>query len=84
MNILTTVHNNGIVNQCQIIHDLDDPDNKTQVQLIWNGEIHATHIGLNSEPGPHGGKIKNYRAIYLDGIMVVKNGKPYPRKWWEF
>jgi hypothetical protein len=84
MNILTTVYRNGIVNQVQIVEDLDDQDNKTHTQLIWNGQIRAMVVGLNREPSEHGGTIKNYKAIYLNGIMIVKHGKVWPRRWWQF
>lgn len=85
MNLLTTVYNNGIVNQVQITNDLDDLDNQTLVQLIWNGKIQAIVVGLNHEPHEYGGDIKNYRAIYLNGIMIVKHGEvwPRPKKWWH-
>lgn len=91
MNILTCVHNNGIVNQYQIVEDLDDQENKTQIQVIWNGEVHCTVVGLNSFPVQHSSTanrwlIKNYRAIYLNGILIAKDGKVYPTKkrWWQF
>lgn len=87
MNILTLVHLNGIVNQYQVIQDLDDPDNLTLCQFIWNDMINCYVVGLNKEPIEHApGKntfhIKDYRAIYLNGIMIVKNGKVYPKKPW--
>ncbi len=83
MNILTLVHINGIVNRYQIVNNLNDISNKTQTQLIWNGQIHCTIIGLNQEPLNYNEQnkwlIKNYRAIYLDNIMIVKSGKVWPR-----
>jgi hypothetical protein len=86
MNLLTTVYRNGIVNQTQIVGDVDDPENRTLIQLIWNGKIQATDIGLNSKPSDHSGTIEDYRAIYLNGIMIVKSGKVFPRakSWWQF
>jgi len=87
MNILTLVHKNGVVNQVQIVNDLEDEENKTQTQLIWNGQIHCTVVGLNNKPSVHNNmqniwRIDDYRAIYLNGIMVVKHGKVWPRKKW--
>lgn len=87
MNILTTVHKNGIVNQVQIVSDDEDRQNKTLVQLIWNDEIHGTVVGLNKEPVTHSNcsnrwLIKDYRAVYINGIMIVKNGKVWPRRRW--
>jgi len=85
MNFLTTVHNNGIVNRFQIVNNLEEPENKTQIQLIWNGQIHCTVIGWNSYPVLHSQRqniwwIKDYRAIYLDSIQIVKHGKIWPRR----
>lgn len=87
MNTLTTVHNNGIVNRVQIVEAVDDQGNKTQVQLIWNGLIQCTVVGQNEEPIVHGAhankwSIRDFRAIYLDGIMIVKRGRVWPRKRW--
>lgn len=85
MNLLTLVHKSGIVNQFQIVNDLEDTENKTQVQLIWNRQIHCTVIGLNQDPDVHNEQqntwhIKDYRAVYLNGIQVVKHGKVWPRR----
>lgn len=84
MNLLTTVHNNGIVTVYQIAMNQHDAHNRTQVQLIWNEEIHCTIIGLNSEPDVHDHKsiwsIRKYRAIYINGIMIVQHGRVWPKK----
>lgn len=84
MNTLTTVHKNGIVSRYQIVNDVSDPGNKTQTQLIWNDEIHCIVIRLNTDPVIHDDKqnvwsICDYRAIYLDNILIVKGGKVWPR-----
>jgi len=89
MNILTAVYDSGVVNQYQIVNDIDDQENKTQTQLIWNGQIHCIVVGLNENPTTYNTEnkwmIKHYRAIYLNGIMIVKNGNVWPpkRRWWQ-
>ena len=87
MNTLICVHKNGIINQYQIIGDANELDNNTLAQVVWNGQIHGTIVGLNKDPVRHSALqntwlIKNYRAIYLNGIMIVKGGKVWPRKRW--
>jgi hypothetical protein len=87
MNLITLVHKNGIVNQFKITDNEKMPENDTLVQVIWNGQIHGTIVGLNEEPTKHSDfantwLIKDYRAIYLNGVMIVKGGKVWPRKRW--
>ncbi len=90
MNLLTTIHNNGIVNRVQIVDNVNQPDNKTQTQLIWNGQIHCIVVGLNTDAAVYNEAnvwlIKDFRAIYLDGIMIVKDGRVFPprRPKWKF
>lgn len=82
MNTLITVHKNGIVNQFQISNTINDAntgqENKNQEQVIWNGEFKAITFGVNEEPSELKGEIKDFRAIYLDGVLIVKNGNVYP------
>lgn len=84
MNLLVTVHKNGVVNQFQIVENTRALADKTQVQLIWNDQIHCTIIGQNYTTTVHDTKnrwlIKHYRAIYLNGIQIVKHGKVWPRQ----
>ena len=89
MNRLTMVHKNGIVNDYEI-SPVDSLSNNNLVQLIWNDKINFKIKGLNCkgsviENPSSNANISNYRAIYLNGIMIVKNGKVYPKKsWWKF
>jgi len=80
MNLLTTVHNNGIVNQYQIVSECDDLENDTLVQIVWNNKFQGYILGLNPSPQKLQGSIKKYRAAYLNGVMIVKDGEVYPRK----
>ncbi len=91
MNLLTTVNNNGIVSNFQIHDKSFDPENPTMIQLIWCDMIRCTCMGVNNEPVTYSSVsntwyIKNYRAIYLNGIMIVKHGEVWPRRywWWPF
>ena len=83
MNTLTTVYKNGIVNHVNVC---DDPaeNNGNHTQLIWNGTLQYYTVGLNSKEIEDKcmikSDIKDYRAIYFNGIMVVKNGKVWPRQ----
>lgn len=89
-NLLMIVHKNGIVNQYQILGDIDKPENDTLVQVLWNGQIHGIIVGLNSEPTSHSDfsntwLIKDTRAVYLNGVMIAKHGKAWPRNpWYRF
>jgi len=79
MNTLLMVHNNGVVNQYEVVSD-----NDTLPQIIWNGHLHCTLREAGGKEHTYGThsqwSIKLFRAIYLNGVMIVKHGKVYPRK----
>lgn len=81
MNTLTTIHNNGIVNQCEITHHPNNKEDKNLTQVIWNGELRYHTIGLNSVEDEClvSTPVENFRVVYLNGVMIVKNGKVWPR-----
>ena len=55
-------------------------NNQTLNQIIWNNELKVVTYGLNNEASEIVSNIKSYRAIYINGILIVKNGKVYPKK----
>jgi hypothetical protein len=85
MNLLTLVHKNGIVNQFQIKDSTEfSGANLTLIQLIWNNKINYKIVGLNENEleeqcGETTSNIKDYRAVYLNGVLIVKNGNVYPK-----
>lgn len=83
MNDILMVYKNGIINQYQISNG--DDNSKTLCQVVWNGMLQGTIHGMNREPTEHHATkntwyIKDYRAIYLNGVMIVKDGEVYPKK----
>ncbi len=71
--IVTTVYKNGIVN---VIKHYGDG-----IQIVWNGYLQLVSKTAFDHNTVEKCDIKNYRAIYVDGVMVVKNGRVWPRKW---
>ena len=70
--IITTVHNNGIVN---VQGHYDDG-----IQIIWNNQLNLVSKTAKKYEAFERCDIRKFRAIYVDGVMVVKNGKVWPRK----
>ncbi len=72
---VTTVHKNNIVNV--IKHHGDG------VQIIWRGTLNLVSETALRHDTVEKCDIKNFKAIYVDGVMVVKNGKVWPRSWFN-
>jgi len=70
--IVTMVHKNGIVNVVK--HYADG------VQIIWRGNLNLVSKTALDHDCVEKVDIKNFRAIYVDGVLVVKNGKVWPRR----
>lgn len=78
------IHNNSIVNH----YETDG----YQLQFIWNGQLtfraHEVNTCFPHDPQLRNplitGDIKEYKAIYLDGVQLVKRGRLITTPFWKF